>query len=155
MFAIAEGMERADAARLAGMERQALHDAVVRFNSEGIAGLYDRPRSGMPPWLNAAQQAELKAWILGGSRSGEATECRAFAWSTSAVTSLFGAVRAGSDDGFALVLPEAKTETMNLFLAEKCAVVKTRFALCGTLAMLRDRSGANAQSETPMGRSCP
>ncbi len=52
MFAIAnalEGMERAEAARLAGMERQALHDAVVRFNSEGIAGLHDRPRSGMPP----------------------------------------------------------------------------------------------------------
>jgi len=69
MFAIAnalEGMERAEAARLAGMERQALHDAVVRFNSEGIAGLHDRPRSGMPPRLNKEQQAELKAWIMAG-----------------------------------------------------------------------------------------
>lgn len=31
------------AARLAGMEHQALHDAVVRYNAEGVAGLYDRP----------------------------------------------------------------------------------------------------------------
>lgn len=32
-------------------------------------------------------------------------------------TYLFAAARAGSDDAFALVLPEATTETMNLFLA--------------------------------------
>ena len=30
-----EGMTRAEAARLAGMERQALRDAVVRYNAEG------------------------------------------------------------------------------------------------------------------------
>jgi hypothetical protein len=30
-----EGMTRAEAARLAGMERQALHDAIQRFNAEG------------------------------------------------------------------------------------------------------------------------
>jgi hypothetical protein len=33
-----EGMSRAEAARLAGMERQALRDAVVRYNAEGLAG---------------------------------------------------------------------------------------------------------------------
>jgi len=46
-FAIAnalEGMSRAEAARLAGMERQALRDAVVRYNAEGVDGLTDRPR---------------------------------------------------------------------------------------------------------------
>jgi len=46
-FAIAnalEGMSRAEAARLAGMERQALRDAVVRYNAEGVTGLSDRPR---------------------------------------------------------------------------------------------------------------
>ena len=43
-----EGMTRAGAARLAGMERQALRDAVLRFNAEGLAGLHDRPRSGRP-----------------------------------------------------------------------------------------------------------
>ena len=41
-----EGMTRAEAARLAGMERQALRDAVVRYNAEGLAGLHDRPRPG-------------------------------------------------------------------------------------------------------------
>ncbi len=33
-----EGMSRAEAARLAGMERQALRDAVVQYNAEGVKG---------------------------------------------------------------------------------------------------------------------
>lgn len=40
MYAIAhalEGMSRAEAARLAGMERQALGDAVVGYNARGLA----------------------------------------------------------------------------------------------------------------------
>jgi hypothetical protein len=32
-------MSRAEAARLAGMERPALRDAVVGYNGEGLAGL--------------------------------------------------------------------------------------------------------------------
>jgi hypothetical protein len=39
MYGIAnalEGRTRAEAARLAGMERQALRDAVVRYNAEGL-----------------------------------------------------------------------------------------------------------------------
>jgi Helix-turn-helix domain len=47
MLAIAnalERMSRADAARLAGMERQALRDTVVRFYAEGLDGLRDRPK---------------------------------------------------------------------------------------------------------------
>ena len=32
-----EGLSRAEAARLAGMERQALRDAVLRHNTEGVA----------------------------------------------------------------------------------------------------------------------
>ena len=44
-----EGMSRADAAgaarhRATGIERQALRDAVVRFNAEGLAGLDGPPR---------------------------------------------------------------------------------------------------------------
>jgi hypothetical protein len=31
------------------MERQALRDAVVRYNAEGLDGLHDRPKSGRPP----------------------------------------------------------------------------------------------------------
>ena len=61
-----EGMSRAEAARLAGMERQALRDAVVRYNAEGPSGFHDRPRSGRPEGLTAAQQAALKAWVLRG-----------------------------------------------------------------------------------------
>src|ERR671912_857781 len=54
-----EGMTRAEAARLAGMERQALHDAVLRFNAEGPEGLHDRPRPGRPERLSEGQQAAL------------------------------------------------------------------------------------------------
>jgi len=37
-------MDRASAARLAGMDRQTLHDWVQRYNAEGIAGVCDRPK---------------------------------------------------------------------------------------------------------------
>ena len=64
MLAIANamnGMGRADAARLAGLERQALRKAVLRFNSEGLTGLKDRPSPGRPPILSRAEQALLRA----------------------------------------------------------------------------------------------
>ena len=69
MLAIAnalEGMSRAAAARAAGMERQALRDAVVRYNAEGLDGLYDRPTSGRPPALTEAELALLSARIFRG-----------------------------------------------------------------------------------------
>ena len=69
MYALAnalEGMSRAEAARLAGLERQALRDAVVRYNAEGLAGFQDRPRPGSKPRLDAAEQAALAALILAG-----------------------------------------------------------------------------------------
>ena len=61
-----DGFSRAEAARLAGMERQALRDAVIRYNAEGPDGLHDRPRSGRPERLTPGQQAALKAWVLRG-----------------------------------------------------------------------------------------
>jgi transposase len=60
------GLSRAEAARSAGMERQALRDAVLRYNAEGVDGLHDRPRSGRPEGLSEGQQAALKAWVLRG-----------------------------------------------------------------------------------------
>lgn len=42
-------MTRAKAARLAGMEQQALRDAVLRDNAEGLGGQRDCPRSGRLP----------------------------------------------------------------------------------------------------------
>jgi transposase len=59
-------MSRAKAAELAGMDRQALRDAVVRFNLEGIEGLYDRPKPGRPHNLTEAEREALKAEILEG-----------------------------------------------------------------------------------------
>jgi transposase len=61
-----DGLSRAEAARLAGMERQALRDAVIRYNAEGPQGLHDRPRSGRPEALTPGRQAALKAWVLRG-----------------------------------------------------------------------------------------
>ena len=49
MLAIAnalDGMNRAVAAAAAGLERQALRDAVTRYNAEGLTGLVDRPGPG-------------------------------------------------------------------------------------------------------------
>ena len=69
MLAIAnalEGRSRAEAARLAGMERQALRDAVVRYNAEGLAGLRDRPKPGRPARLSEAEQAALAAHVFRG-----------------------------------------------------------------------------------------
>ena len=69
MLAVAnalEGRSRAEAARLAGMERQALRDAVVRYNAEGLAGLYDRPKPGRPQRLSEAEQAALAARVFRG-----------------------------------------------------------------------------------------
>jgi hypothetical protein len=34
-------MSRAEAARVVGMERQMLRDAVIRYNAEGLAGLQE------------------------------------------------------------------------------------------------------------------
>ena len=69
MLAIAnalDGMSRAEAARLAGMERQALRDAVVRYDAEGLAGLRDRPKPGRPERLSEAEQAALAAHVFRG-----------------------------------------------------------------------------------------
>ena len=69
MMAIAnalEGMTRAEAARLAGMERQALRDAVLRYNAEGLDGLHDRRRSGAKPRLDDKQMAQLRQIVVDG-----------------------------------------------------------------------------------------
>ena len=61
-----EGMDRASAARLAGMDRQTLRDWVHRYNTEGIAGLCNRPAPGRKPKLTEGQMATLKAVVLAG-----------------------------------------------------------------------------------------
>ena len=69
LYAIAnavDGLSRAEAARLAGMERQALRDAVLRYNAEGMAGLHDRPKGRPPRRLSEGEEAALAAAILRG-----------------------------------------------------------------------------------------
>jgi len=69
LYAIAnalDGMSRGEAARLAGMERQALRDAVVRYNAEGLGGLPDRPKGRPPRRLTVDEEAALAAAILRG-----------------------------------------------------------------------------------------
>src|SRR5258707_13136812 len=58
-----DGMDRASAARLAGMDRQTLRDWVHRYNAEGLAGLSNRPLPGRSPKLTEGQMASLK-WIV-------------------------------------------------------------------------------------------
>jgi hypothetical protein len=63
MYAIAHalgGMSRAISARLAGMERQALHDAVVRYNAEGVAGLHNRRAPPQPGKLDATELRDCR-----------------------------------------------------------------------------------------------
>ena len=69
LIALAEtidGADRKTAAQRADMSDQALRDAIKRYNAEGIAGLYDRPRSGRPTKLSADQRAELRAIVVAG-----------------------------------------------------------------------------------------
>jgi transposase len=57
--AVLDGMSRAEAARIGGMDRQTLRDWAHRFNAHGPAGLKDNRRRGNPRRLSEAQQAEL------------------------------------------------------------------------------------------------
>src|SRR4051812_6793622 len=80
-----EGMTRAEAARLAGMERQALRDAVLRYNAEGLTGLHDRPRPGAKPRLDEARRAALRQLISWTGRRWRPRACRPGPWESSAV----------------------------------------------------------------------
>ena len=69
LYAIAnalDGMSRAEAARRAGMERQALRDAVLRYNGEDLAGLRDRAKGRPQRRLTEGEEAALAAVILRG-----------------------------------------------------------------------------------------
>src|SRR5579862_236214 len=64
MMAIAnalDGMSRELSARLAGMDRQALRDWVVRYNEAGLAGLRDRWGPDRPRELAAVKAKILSA----------------------------------------------------------------------------------------------
>jgi len=64
--AVLDGMSRADAARIGGMDRQTLRDWAHRFNELGPDGLKDNYRRGNPRRLSAAQQQELASIVEAG-----------------------------------------------------------------------------------------
>src|SRR4028119_834390 len=59
LAAVLDGMSRAEAARIGGMDRQTLRDWVHRFNERGPEGLKDTWSKGNPPRLSTEQQGEL------------------------------------------------------------------------------------------------
>jgi transposase len=64
--AVYDGMSRADAARIGGMDRQTLRDWVHRFNDTGPDGLINRKAPGATPKLTAEQVAELSRIVAAG-----------------------------------------------------------------------------------------
>ena len=64
--AVYDGMSRADAARIGGMDRQTLRDWVHRFNRHGSDGLIDGKAQGASPKLTASQLEELAAVVETG-----------------------------------------------------------------------------------------
>lgn len=66
LAAVRDGMNRTDAARMGGMDRQTLRDWVIRFNEGGADALIDRHAGGTQPRLSAAQLIELAAIVDAG-----------------------------------------------------------------------------------------
>jgi transposase len=63
LAAIRDGMDRGEAAKIGGMDRQTWRDWVHRFNAQGPDGLFHNWTDGPTPRLSGAQLAEL-AWIV-------------------------------------------------------------------------------------------
>lgn len=59
LAAVYDGMNRTEAARIGGMDRQTLRDWVLRFNEDGPEGLVNREGAGRPRLLSDEQMQEL------------------------------------------------------------------------------------------------
>jgi transposase len=66
LAAVRDGLERGEAAKIGGMDRQTLRDWVHRFNAQGPAGLLDNWTDGPQPRLTSDQLAELTQIIETG-----------------------------------------------------------------------------------------
>ena len=66
LAAVCDGMDRGEAAKIGGMDRQTLRDWVHRFNADGPDGLLDRWSEGPAPLLTAEQLAELAKIVEAG-----------------------------------------------------------------------------------------
>ena len=66
LAAVVDGMNRTEAARIGGMDRQTLRDWVHRFNDHGPEGLLDGWSKGPAPRLSAEQRAEIAELVETG-----------------------------------------------------------------------------------------
>src|ERR671910_2850819 len=66
LAAVVDGMNRAEAARIGGMDRQTLRDWVHRFNAHGPEGLLDTWSKGPAPRLSAEQRSEVAQLVETG-----------------------------------------------------------------------------------------
>lgn len=66
LAAVLDGMNRTEAARIGGMDRQTLRDWAHRFNRHGPDGLIDIKPSGRPPRLSDQQKDLLKQLVEAG-----------------------------------------------------------------------------------------
>lgn len=66
LAAVYDGMSRADAAKIGGMDRQTLRDWVHRFNNEGPKGLINRKGPARQRRLTEAQMCELAELVETG-----------------------------------------------------------------------------------------
>jgi transposase len=66
LAAVVDGMNRTEAARIGGMDRQTLRDWVHRFNEHGPEGLKDSWSKGPAPRLSAEQRAEIAQLVETG-----------------------------------------------------------------------------------------
>ena len=66
LAAVLDGMNRTEAARIGGMDRQTLRDWVHRFNERGPDGLKDTWSKGNPSRLSVDQQRDLAQLVETG-----------------------------------------------------------------------------------------
>jgi transposase len=66
LAAVMDGMNRTDAARIGGMDRQTLRDWAHRFNEFGLDGLLDRHGGGVEARLSETQKAALAVLVEAG-----------------------------------------------------------------------------------------
>src|SRR5215204_511277 len=70
LAAVLDGMSRADAARIGGMDRQTLRDWVHRFNERAPEGLKDSWSKGHPPRLSGGRRNQDRNGARGVRRIG-------------------------------------------------------------------------------------
>jgi transposase len=66
LAAVCDGMDREEAGRIGGMDRQTLRDWVHRFNAQGPDGLINIKPTGRPRTLSSEQEEDLRQLVEAG-----------------------------------------------------------------------------------------